>query len=464
MTAGKHRSLWLQEALDGSSSPPLEGHQSADVVIVGGGYVGLWTALRILELAPDTDVAVVEADVCGGGSSGRNGGFVLSWWPKASTLVSMCGESGALHLLGASERAIDEIEGFCSEQAPEAEFRRGGFMWTATAPAHVGSWTAVTQAAERLGRGPTFALLSPEEVARRSGSPNHLAGVVEHSGATVHPGHLVRALRRVAIRRGVRIFENSRMNRLHRTRRPEVECRNGSISAERVILAMNAWGAGIHELRSKLFVISSDVVATEPMPDRLADIGWTGGEAITDSQTLVCYYRTTGSGRVVFGKGGWTIGMGGWMPSAMERHRGRAEMVARDFRRYYPQLRDVALTHDWAGPVDRTYNSLPIFGRLGDHENVLYGVGWSGNGVGPSVVGGKILASMALGRVDEWSDNGLVNATPRSFPPEPFRFLGAHLVREAIIRKERSEALDVRPSALASAMARLAPSGLEDKE
>ncbi len=462
--AGKHRSLWLRESLDETCSDPLVGRQRADVVIVGGGYVGLWTALRILDLAPDTDVAVVEADVCGGGASGRNGGFVLSWWPKASTLVSMCGEAGALRLLDASERAIDEIEGFCSEYAPEAEFRRGGFMWTATSPAHVGSWSAVTQTAERLGRGTTFVPLSPEEVARRSGSPNHLAGVVEPSGATVHPGHLVRAMRRVAIGRGVRIFENSAMTRLHRTRTPVVECRDGSIRADRVVLAMNAWGAKVRELRSKLFVISSDVVATEPIPERLTDIGWTGGEAITDSQTLVCYYRTTRSGRVVFGKGGWAIGMGGWMPEAMEQHHGRATMVTRDFRRYYPQLRDVVLTDDWAGPIDRTYNSLPIFGRLGEHRNVLYGVGWSGNGVGPSVVGGKILASMVLERADEWSDNGLVKATPRRFPPEPFRYVGAHVVREAIVRKERSEALDLRPSGLASAMARLAPSGLEDKE
>jgi glycine/D-amino acid oxidase-like deaminating enzyme len=379
-------------------------------------------------------------------------------------LTALCGETGALALLEASERAIDEIEEFCAAHAPEAEFDRGGFLWTATSASHVDSWAGVVKTAERLGRTDTFRTLSPEEVASRSGSPNHLAGVLEPSGAQVHPAHLVRALRRVALERGVRIHENSPMTRLFRGREPVVECPGGSISAGKVVLAMNAWATKVRELRSKLFVISSDVVATEPIPDRLAEIGWTGQETITDSQTLVCYYRTTRSGRIVFGKGGWAIGMRSWMPPSMERHPGRAAMVARDFRRYYPQLRDVALTNDWAGPIDRTPTGLPIFGRLGDHRNIVYGVGWSGNGVGPSVVGGKILASMALDQRDQWSVNGLVDAEHRRFPPEPFRYVGAHLVRGAIVRKERSEALGLRPKRVASALARLAPSGLEDKE
>jgi glycine/D-amino acid oxidase-like deaminating enzyme len=147
----------------------------------------------------------------------------------------------------------------------------------------------------------------------------------------------------------------------------------------------------------------------------------------------------------------------------MHRDATRASMVTRDFHRYYPMLRTVKITHDWAGPIDRTHNSLPIFGRLYGDANIHYGVGWSGNGVGPSVVGGKILASLALGRDDEWSQCGFLTAPARSFPPEPIRFVGAHIVREAIIRKEEAEALEKRPPRLAVALAKLAPTGLEDK-
>jgi len=459
-----HRSWWLRRALAAERTEPppasVDGTRT-DVAVVGGGFVGLWTALRLRELEPGRRVVVVEADICGGGASGRNGGFVLSWLPKLGSLVAACGEQEALRLVDASLQAVDIIEGFCARHAPDAGFRRGGWLWTATSPAHIGAWEGVTAIAARLRPG-AFEPLSPAEVAARSGSPNHLAGVLDRSGATVQPAVLVRALRRHALERGVEIVERTHA-RLERSSPPRLHTSRGTLTADRVVIATNAWAAGLRELRRDLFVISSDMVITEPVPERLEATGWVGGEGITDSQTLVCYYRTTGDGRVAFGKGGWAIGLGGWMPPAMTRHPGRAGMVAADFHRYYPMLRDVPIAADWAGPVDRTYDSLPIFGHLGGREDITYGVGWSGNGVGPSAVGGRILASLALGRDDEWSTAGLVRAAPRRFPPEPIRYAGAHLVREALIRKERTEAVGAAPGRIATALSRLAPSGLEDK-
>lgn len=459
----RHRSLWLQESVDEGPAPALRGKERTGVAIVGGGYVGLWTALRIKEQDPSVDVAIVEADICGGGASGRNGGFVLSWWPKAASLTALFGQEEALRLIRASEQAIDDIGDFCAKHSPEAEFRRSGWLWTATSGAHDGSWESVMDLSRKMGED-AFTELTPEQVAEMSGSPVHLSGVIERSGATVHPGHLVRALRRAALESGVRIYENTRMRRLRRRGTPTIVTDGGELVADRVVIATNAWAAGLPELHTRLFVISSDMIATEPMPDRLDRIGWRDGPGITDSQTLVCYYRTTESGRVAFGKGGWAIGFGGWMPSAMERHQGRADMVARDFRRYYPMLRDARITHDWAGPIDRTYNSLPILGWLNREKTIAYGVGWSGNGVGPSVVGGRILSSLVLGLDDEWSRSGLVEAPAKHFPPDPIRYVGAHVVREALIRKERSEALELKPNPIAVALGNLAPSGLEDKE
>lgn len=458
-----HRSFWLQEALrDDEVSNPLDTQHTTDIAIIGGGYVGLWTALRIKDLRPDARVTILEADVCGGGASGRNGGFAMTWWPKVSSLVALCGRQEALRLVHASETAIDEMEQFCRDHAPRAEFRRGGWLWTATSPAQLDAWSDVVRLADDLAPG-TFRRWSPEEVADRSGSAQHLAGVFEPSNATVQPAELARALRRQAAHRGVTIYEKTKVVGLEAGHPVTVRTEHGTVRADQVIIATNAWAAAFRPLRNKLFVISSDMITTEPIPDRLSDIGWTQGEAITDSQTLVCYYRTTADGRIAFGKGGWSIGFGGWMPKSMEQNHRRAELVARDFRRYYPGLRTVRITHNWAGPIDRTYNSLPIFGLLDGHDNVHYGVGWSGNGVAPSITGGKILASLALGLDDEWSRSGLVKARAKSFPPEPIRYIGAHVVREAIVRKERAEALHLRPSAVAVAISGLAPSGLEDK-
>jgi glycine/D-amino acid oxidase-like deaminating enzyme len=459
-----HRSFWLEQALAGTIDDPnpLHGALTSDVAIVGGGFVGLWTALMIKRRDPAVDVCIVEADVCGGGASGRCGGFVMTWWPKIVSLTTLLGAEEALRLIRASEAAIDEIQNFCSEHAPEAAFRRGGWLWTATTGAQLGAWDEVVSRAEALAPG-TFRQLDPREVARRSGSPQHLEGVIEPSNATVQPAALARAMRRYALQVGVRIFEQSKVTRIDRGTTATLITAQGTMRAPSVVIATNAWAAALRPLRNKLFVISSDMIATEPIADRLDEIGWNQGEAITDSLTRVCYYRTTAEGRIAFGKGGGNIAFGGRMHRAMHRDATRALTVTREFQRYYPMLRTVKITHDWAGPIDRTSNSLPIFGRLYEDTNIFYGVGWSGNGVGPSVVGGRILASLALSQHDEWSQCGLVTASARSFPPEPIRFVGAHIVREAIIRKEEAEALEKRAPRLATALSKLAPTGLEDK-
>lgn len=459
-----HRSLWLDEvAGDSPAQPPLEGDASADVAIIGGGYVGLWTAIRIKERDPACDVAILERDVCGSGASGRNGGMALSWWPKLASLVRICGNDEALRLAGASESAVDEIEGFCAAHGIDAHFRRGGLLWTATAPAQVGAWDPVLRLCERLGVEP-FRRLSASEVAERTGSDAHLAGVFDPKAATVQPAALARGLRRVALDMGVRIHERSPMRSFTRDRPLAISTDHGLLRAETLVIAMNAWSGELPELRRSIVVVSSDIVVTPPAPDRLTEVGWTGGEGITDSQTMVDYYRTTRDGRIAFGKGTAGVGFGGRIDERFDRDTRRARLAAADFRRYYPALADLPLVRDWAGPIDRTPTSVPILGHLGGREHIIYGVGWSGNGVGPSVIGGRILSSLALAVSDEWSTTPLVDRQHDRFPPEPVRFLGAKVVRRAVMAKERTEANRAAPSALAERLARLAPAGLEDKE
>jgi putative aminophosphonate oxidoreductase len=461
----KQRSLWLQEVLGNApvEQPPLEGAARADVAIVGGGYVGLWTAIRIKEKDPSCDVVLLEQDICGGGASGRNGGMVLSWWPKLSSLVKHYGAEEALRLGHASEAAVRELHAFCEENDIQANFRQGGFLWTATTQAQIGAWEGVVKLCEELGVK-AFEHLEPAEVSRRTGSPMHLAGVLDPNAATVQPAALARGLRRVALEKGVRIFEGTRVTNFTRGRPLAVSTERALLAAEKLVIATNAWAASIRELRLAMAVMSSEMVATAPIPERLEEIGWTGGEGITDSQMMVDYYRTTGDGRIAFGKGGGSIAFGGRIDRRFDRNKRLATAVAAELRRYYPTLRDVVITHDWSGPIDRTQDSLPIIGRLGGRDHIVYGVGWSGNGVGPSVVGGKMLASLVLGLEDEWSRSPLVDRNIGRFPPEPIRFVGAQVVRQAVLRKERAEACEEAPRAFDARLARLAPAGLEDKE
>lgn len=457
------RSLWLEEiSSELAPLPALQGQLSVDVAIVGGGFVGLWTALQIKEDNPECNVAVVERDICGGGASGRNGGFVMSWWPKISSLSAQCGKGEAVRLARASAASIKEIEDFCNTHNIDAHFRRAGWLWTATSNAQRGAWNDVLKTCQHLGE-PVFKPLSNHEVARRAGSPKHLEGVLEISNATVQPARLARGLRRVALEKGVKIFENTPMVSLDRSSPAVLHVPNGTLTAKSVVLAHNAWAAEIPELRRTILPVTSTIVATAPIPDRLESIGWTGGEAITDSQLMVDYYRTTKDGRIAFGKGTGMISYGSKIDSSYDHNPKLSEDTEKDFRRTYPQLKDVPITHSWSGPIDRTYDSLPVFGHLNGTPHIVYGIGWSGNGVGPSRLGGRILASLAQGRDDEWSRCGLVGREPKRFPPEPFRFFGGLMVRSAVQRKEAAESVDAAPGWLDRMLAGLAPSGLEDK-
>jgi putative aminophosphonate oxidoreductase len=454
------RSLWLQEALLGeeaAETPELLETTEADVCIVGGGYTGLWTALRIKELQPDATVVLLEADICGGGPSGKNGGFALSWWPKIETLEKRLGKEEALRLVKASEAAIAEMGEFCEREGVDAHFHQGGWLWTATSPAQIGSWEGAVAAAEAYGERP-FELLSAEEVQARTGSPLHLGAAYEKTAATVQPALLARGLRRVALERGVRIHERTAMIDLDR-KAGVVRTPSGAVRAGAVVLALNAWAIKIRELSRALVAVASDMVATEPMPDRLAGSGWSGGEAISNCRLMVHYYRTTKDGRVAFGRGGGRLAFGGRVNSNFDHSGEQTEELKADLVRFVPAAEGVAVTNAWGGPIDRTTDGLPFGGRLPGRVPIVYGTGYSGNGVAPSLTFAKILASSALGLADEWSGAGLNRGVPSRFPPEPVRFLGGLVVREAVRRKEGREDRGLTCDPVTGAVARLAPQG-----
>jgi putative aminophosphonate oxidoreductase len=454
------RSLWLQEALrleEGGDAPELVESIEADVCIVGGGYTGLWSALRVKELEPDASVVLIDSDICGGGPSGRNGGFALSWWPKIETLQKRVGREEALRLVKASEAAIAEIGELCKREGVDAHFHHGGWLWTATSPAQDGSWESAVEIAEGYGEKP-FEVLSAEEVQARTGSPVHLGAAFEASAATVQPALLVRGLRRVALERGVRIYERTRMVDLDREE-GIVRTPSGSIRAGAIILALNAWAIQIKELSRALVAVSSDVVATAPMPEKLEESGWTGGEAISNCRLMVHYYRTTRDGRVAFGRGGGRLAFGGRVNSNFDFSEVQTAGLKEDLARLVPAAEGVEVTNAWGGPIDRTTDGLPFCGRIKGKVPIVYGTGYSGNGVAPSLTFAKILASSALQLDDEWSGAGLNRGPAGLFPPEPVRFLGGLVVREAVRRKEGREDRGLTCDPVTGAVAGLAPAG-----
>jgi glycine/D-amino acid oxidase-like deaminating enzyme len=275
--------------------------------------------------------------------------------------------------------------------------------------------------------------------------------------ATVQPAALARGLRRVALERGVVIHERTRVERFESgivtTSSAEG---SGRLVADQIVVALNAWAAAWPQFGRRLVTWSSYVVLTEPIPERLAEIGWTGGEGVADSRFTLHYARTTPDGRIALGGGGGRAGFGGRIGRAFTHDTGSARRAAEGLRRWFPSLADVRIEDAWGGPIDIDDDHRPWFGTL-PGGRVHFGLGYSGNGVAPSALGGRILAALAVGR---WDDDEavslpIVGATPRAFPPEPFRYLGARAIREAIVRREQAEESGRHPNRLVAAITRL---------
>lgn len=453
--------FWLKEALGGRELElnALEGDVRADVAILGGGFTGLWTALRLKELEPALEVAVVEKNFCGSGASGRNGGFCMTWSSKILTLVKLCGAQEAVRLLRATEDGVRAIGDFCRAHGIDAGFRQDGWLWTASNAAQLDAWLPCLEQLERLGAN-CFEVLDADEVARRSGAPVNVAGVFEPGVASLQPGRLALGLRRVALEAGVRLYERSPVSRIERGARPRLHTPRGSLVSDGLVLALNAWAAELPEFRLNLLPLVADVLITEPAPAALAGSGLSGGVAVSDSRSLVHYYRSTPDGRIAFGKASGSLFFRGRVGERAEgASRYRAEME-RSFQRFVGGLGQFRTAEAWRGPVTRTRNGLPSFGRLERHDNIVYGHGYCGNGVGPSYTSGRILASLALGRDDEWASTPLARSVQAGFPPEPLRYVGGALVRDAVRRIEAAQDEKRTPAALDRALARFAPEGL----
>jgi glycine/D-amino acid oxidase-like deaminating enzyme len=451
-------SWWLEDALgregDPAPAPALSGDSTADVAIVGGGYTGLWTALALREQAPGLRIALLEAEICGHGPSGRNGGFLHGYWAALASTLPVLGEERALELARAGERIIPGIRAWAEQRGEDVWLREAGMLEVSAAPAQDGSAEKAVGAAARVGRPDQAVGLTPEEVAQRVSSPVFRGGVFYPECATVHPGLLVRALRRAALDAGVTVHEGTPVTAVRAGAPNELETPRGILRAPDVVLATNAALTGWAPASRNLTNFGSYVVLTEPAPERLAEIGWIGGEAIVDGRMFLHYFRTTNDGRVLMGSGTGPIGFGGRIDDRFSHDLPTAARAEAGLRRLLPGLAGVRVERAWGGPIDVSADHLPFF-RTKPGTRIHYGAGYSGHGVGPSWLGGRILASLVLGADDEWTRLPLATRAVPRLPREPFRRLGGGLVRWAIMTCEAAEEDGRRPPLAARAGAAL---------
>jgi glycine/D-amino acid oxidase-like deaminating enzyme len=422
---------WLDESGPLESTPPLEGDVAADVCIVGGGYTGLWTSLALKQREPSLRVVVLEAETCGAGPSGRNGGFIHGYWASLAELVPLLGRERALELARAGEGIVPAVR----ELEDDIWLKEAGMLMVSAAPGQDAAVERAVSAASAAGVPEEAVPLSAREVGERIRSPLFRRGVFFRDGATVQPMRLVRALRRAAVERGVTLHERTRARRW---REGSVETPRGRVHAPEIVVAANAAATGWGPVARHVTNFGSYVVLTEPVPELLQEIGWTRGEAVVDGRMFLHYFRTTEDGRVLMGSGSGPIGLGGRLDGRFAGDAATAARAERGLRRLLPDLGAARIERAWGGPIDVSADHLPFFGTVRG-KRIHYGVGYSGHGVGPSWLGGQILASLALGVEDEWTALPLARRRVPSLPPEPLKRLGGGLVRSAILACERAD-------------------------
>ena len=415
---------WQEEAPPDDAAPALEGTVDADVAIVGGGFTGLWTALELVRRKPAARVVLLEAARCGDGASGRNGGFLHGLWASLPRLVELLGADAAVALATEATGVYDAVRAL----GDDVWLREGGLLTVSTGPAHDALLERAVAAAARVGAPEEAVLLSSDELSVRS--PRFRGAVFYRDGATVQPARLVRALRRAALAAGAVVHESSPVVGIADG---VVQCAGGSVRAQEIVLATNAAAARWPASRS-VAVFRSAIVLTEPVADLRDRIGWERGEAISDERTYLNYFRTTDDGRVLMGSAS------GDLP--------RAEAALRAF---FPALADVRVAARWEGAIDVSSDRLP-FVSTAPGTRVHYALGYTGNGVGPSWLVGRTLASLALG---EEVSSPLVTRHVPSLPPEPLRSIGARVVRRALLAVDDAEEAARRPPRWAVGVARL---------
>jgi glycine/D-amino acid oxidase-like deaminating enzyme len=414
----------------------------------------MWTAWRLAERG--AKVILLEADVCGHGPSGRNGGFVNPLWDRLEELRELFGDDGALRVVRASSTVIDEIEEWSQGQGIDPHLRRAPMLEVAATTNQLGSWDRAVAACRELGSKDEVREVSAAQARAVCDSPVFEGGVLWHTSATVHPARLALGLReRLIACGGVTLREHTRVVSLDDG--PDgVRARTdtgASIVAGAAVLAVNHASGSIRPLRNSLAVASSHAVATEPVPDVIERLGWVGGQGISDCRTMLHYMRTTRDQRIVFGWGGGRMGFGNRNRHALDDDHKVQDQVVRHLSEILPQVLGRRITHAWGGPIDVSPVHIPWFGSLG---SVHYGFGFTGNGVGPTVLGGRILADLASGTTSELTALPIVGGLPpKRFPPEPLRYAGGALIRQALLRVDDADQEGRRADPVSRAIARV---------
>ena len=421
-----HAAFWLDD-VERPSFPTLSGEVRADLAIVGGGYAGLWTAIRAKERDPQRSVVLLEAHRVGWAASGRNGGFCeaslthgeengLNRWPD---------EMEQLERLGLEN--LDGIQDTVERYGMDVDWERTGQMAVAV-ESHQIEWM----------EGDDF--LDEAAVQAEVASPTYLAGSWDRTGcAMVHPAKLVFELARVATELGVRIFERTRVAGISGKGAQTLTAENGSVVADQVALATNVFPSLLKRNRLMTVPVYDYALMTEPLTaEQYEAIGWKNRQGLADSANQFHYYRLSADNRILFGGYDAVYHFGGKVREEYEERPESFRRLASHFFTTFPQLEGLRFTHRWAGAIDSCSRFCAFFGTARGGR-VAYATGFTGLGVGATRFAADVMLDELAGLTTERTRLEMVRTKPIPFPPEPAASIGVNLVRAAMNQADHNQ-------------------------
>ncbi|MFG2334372.1 NAD(P)/FAD-dependent oxidoreductase [Streptomyces sp. NPDC048604] len=430
--------FWLDDPRRPEATPALVGGTTCDLLVVGGGYTGLWTALVAKERDPSADVVLVEADEAGGAASGRNGGFCESSLTHglANGLARWPGQIGALERLGREN--LRAMEDTLVRHGIDCDWERTGSLVVATEP-HQVDWLA-EEAATAARYGADTALLDADAVRAEIDSPTFLGAVWNKSDtAMVNPARLAWGLKRACLDLGVRVHEHTPALSLDEHGAVvTVRTPYGRITARNVALATNAYPSLVRRHRPYTVPVYDYALMTEPLSARqLASVGWRNRQGWADPANHFHYVRISADDRILWG-GYDVVYRGGRVRPEHARRPETYATLARQFFDTFPQLEGARFSHAWGGAID-TSTRFCVFFDTSHGGKVAYAAGFTGLGVGATRFGAEVMLDLLAGARTERTALELVRRKPLPFPPEPVRSLGIGLTQRALAHADRNE-------------------------
>jgi glycine/D-amino acid oxidase-like deaminating enzyme len=411
--------------------PAVQGDITVDVAVIGGGYTGLSTAYHLKCADPSLDVAILEAETTGFGASGRNAGFVMSLFGSSVGLMKLLhGNKRIREAHDFMVGAIGSLEAMIAENNIDCDYERTGFLRVATTDAYAKRIRHEVEFFQGLGID-GFEWVDRDWIAQRVRSPAFLGACWEPGCGSLNPMKWVEALRELALGRGARLYEGTRVTRVRRTSgRYLLTTPGGTVSATKVVYATNGYTHLLLGMRSKQAPAFTYIVVTDPLtPDQLASIGWKGRETIEDGRSFMHFYRLTKDGRILAGGGPGHVPFGGGM------HHDTSVKAWEHLKRFigetFPALRGIRIAHRWGGAFSVTANFTPQVGSM-DGGGAVYSVGCTGHGVALTQMNGRIIRDLILERETDLTNLWFVNQRTLPMPPEPILSIATKTVATAM--------------------------------